>query len=508
MKDIKGTTKLCALLGNPTGHSLSPLIHNNLAYMTRTDMAYSTFEPEKEALGDAVKGAFALGIQGMNVTVPYKEEIIQYLSGIDPLARAIGAVNTLVRKEDGYYGYNTDILGFVRELSDNNISLAGSNAVILGAGGVARAIAFACVNEGAAKTYILNRSVDKAERIASDIRDYFKEKADGRVFTGSLESGEETDCDNIILIHTTNVGMHPNVNDILLPESSLYKKAVFGFDVIYNPYETSFMKKLKENGKRAVNGLPMLLFQAEEAYKMWFDVNITRSMENNLKSKLKEALGIKKDRKSKNNVNGKENIILIGYMGSGKTTLGKWIAKHTGRTLIDTDREIEAAAGKTIKEIFETEGEEAFRKLESEYLEKLAGEKRSGLVISVGGGTPVPEHNRELLKQIGIVVYLRASADELMKRLRYDVRRPLLQGKDGEERRELIEDMLQKREPAYMSAANLIVKTDGVYFPRIYQIIHKRLRGQSFLGPKRKNQRNNQNKKRRRNYENSGNQRT
>ena len=505
MKEIKGTTKLCALLGYPTGHSLSPLIHNNLAYMTYTDMAYSTFEPAKEDLGDAVKGAFALGVQGLNVTVPYKEEVIQYLAGTDPLAKAIGAVNTLVRKDDGYYGYNTDISGFTRELRQNGVELNAANVVILGAGGVARAIAFACVNEGAARTVILNRSVDKALNIVNDIKNYFGESAAGRIEAGALEDSEKLDIENIILIQTTNVGMYPNIDDIILEESSLYDKAFFGFDVIYNPYETAFIKKLRQKNKRAVNGLPMLLYQGTAAYKMWFDAQITRGMENVLFAKLKEALGFKKERINKDFGQSKENIILVGFMGSGKTTLGKWISKHTGRTLIDTDREIEEMTGRTVKEIFENEGEEAFRRLESEYLEKLINEKQTGLVISVGGGTPIPERNRELLKKIGTVVYLRASSGELMKRLRYDVRRPLLQGKEGHERRILIEEMLRKRDPAYMSAANIVVRTDGVYFPRIYQIIQKKLKGSYRPGYKPRNYKTFTPKyKRRKPYENSG----
>ena len=507
MKEIKGTTGLCALLGNPTGHSLSPLIHNNFAYMTYTDMAYITFEPEKDALGDAVKGAFALGIKGLNVTVPYKEDVIKHLSGTDPIAKAIGAVNTLVRKEDGYYGYNTDILGFVRELKKNDFSLCGANVVILGAGGVARAIAFACVNEGAFKTFILNRSVEKAQKIKKDILEYFGEDAKGRIEARPLDDSELLDIENILLVQTTNVGMYPNSEDILLKESVLYDKAVFGFDVIYNPYETAFIRKLKQRGKRAVNGLPMLLYQAEEAFKMWFNVEITNSMEYVLYSKLRDALGIHKNKNAKIFDQNKDNIILVGFMGSGKTTLGKWIAKHTGRTLIDTDREIETMTGLTIKEIFDTKGEDYFRKLETDYLENLVKEKKTGLVISVGGGTPVAEKNRELLKNVGTVVYLRASAGELMKRLRYDVRRPLLQGKDGKERRILIEDMLKKREPAYMSAANIVVRTDGVYFPNIYQIIHKKIRGSNISGRKKNYPKNNFKQKRRQRYEDSGNKR-
>ncbi len=481
MKDIRGTTKLCALLGNPTQHSLSPMIHNNLASLTKTDVAYTTFSVEKEAVEMAVKGAFALGIVGMNVTVPYKQEVMRYLVGTDPLAEAIGAVNTLVRKQDGYYGYNTDILGFLRELEVNNFKLENRDVVILGAGGVARAIAFACAREGANRIYILNRSFDKARVLAYDLDAYFGFLKGDKIIPMSLCQSEEVEAKDFLLVQTTDIGMHPNVDAIILEESKLYDEAAFGFDVIYNPYNTCFMNKLKSKGKRAVNGLPMLLYQGVEAYKMWFeDSKITKDMEKSIYAKLKvsfsgdESLKLEKDKKEAQHYKG--NLILVGFMGSGKTTLGKWISKRTGRDFIDTDKEVEIEAGKTIKEIFEDGGEESFRALETMVLKKLENSKNKNMVISVGGGTPLRPENRAILKKIGTVIYLRASGDELMRRLRYDERRPLLQGKNGDARQELINHMLKAREPMYLASANLVVRTDGVYFPRIYQIINKRIK--------------------------------
>lgn len=481
MKDIRGTTKLCALLGNPTQHSLSPMIHNNLALLTKTDVAYTTFSVEKEDLEMAVKGAFALGIVGMNVTVPYKQEVIKYLVGTDPLAEAIGAVNTLVRRQDGYYGYNTDMLGFLRELEANNFKLENRDVVILGAGGVARAIAFACAREGASRIYILNRSLDKARALAYDLDTYFGFIQASKIIPMSLCKSEEVEAKDFLLVQTTDIGMHPNVDAIILEESKLYDNAAFGFDVIYNPYNTCFMNKLKSKGKRAVNGLPMLLYQGVEAYKMWFkDNKITTDMEKSIYTKLKASFNDsevnKLDKYNRETQHCKGNLILVGFMGSGKTTLGKWISKRTGRDFIDTDKEVEIEAGKTIKEIFETDGEEGFRKLETMVLKKLENSKNKNMVISVGGGTPLKPENRAILKKIGTVIYLRASSDELMRRLRYDERRPLLQGKNGDDRQELISHMLKIREPMYIASANLIVKTDGVYFPRIYQIINKRIK--------------------------------
>ena len=494
MRDIKGTTKLCGLLGNPIEHSLSPVIHNNLGFYTNTDMAYSCFKVENDDIKAAIDGAYALGIQGLNVTVPHKQAVMKYLCGVDPLAKAIGAVNTLVRKDNGYYGFNTDILGFLRELDDNNFKLENRDVVILGAGGVARAIAFACADKGAAKIYILNRSIDKAEEIASDINAYFGFKPSERIISVELSASEYLNTEDFLLVQTTSVGMYPKASETLLEETVLYEKAAFGFDVIYNPYDTVFMKKLRRAGKRSVNGLPMLLYQGVEAFKMWFEnTHVTESMERDILMRLRTALSpITFEKRAKIQSPNKCNIILTGFMGSGKTTLGKWISKHTGRTFIDTDKEIEFKAGCTVSEIFREQGEAAFRQMETEYLKELAASGKKNLVISVGGGTVLREENRKLLSSLGTVVYLKASVDELANRLRYDERRPLLQGKTGDERRQLIEDMLKDREEAYSSAAHFIITTDGVYFPRIYQIIYRKLKEERFGNNKRKKFKNNE----------------
>ena len=491
MRDIKGTTKLCGLLGDPVEHSLSPVIHNNLAFYTNTDMAYSCFQVKGDDLKAAVDGAFALGVQGLNVTVPHKQAVMPFLCGVDPIAEAIGAVNTLVRRENGFYGYNTDILGFLRELEENDFKLQGRDVVILGAGGVARAIAFACANEGAAKIYILNRSVEKAEKIADDINRYFGFSSSEKVLSIEMSASEYLNTSDFLLVQTTSVGMYPKVSETLLEETVLYEKAAMGFDVIYNPYDTVFMKKLRRAGKPSVNGLPMLLYQGVEAYRMWFEnAEVTKSMERDITNRLRTALTpITFEKKAKPQSPNKCNIILTGFMGSGKTTLGKWISKHTGRLFIDTDKEIEFKAGCSIKEIFEKDGEEAFRQMETEYLKELAQSGKNNLVISVGGGTVLREENRKILGSLGTVVYLKASADELANRLRYDERRPLLQGKNGEERKALIEKMLAEREPAYSEGAHFIISTDGVYFPRIYQIIYRKMKEERFGSYRKKNNR-------------------
>ena len=142
LNNIKGTTRVCGLIGNPVGHSISPVIHNTLADIMGIDLVYTTFKVEENQVEAAVKGAYALDILGMNVTVPHKQAVMRSLKEIDPLAEAIGAVNTLARVDGGYKGYNTDILGLARELEEENVCIKDNPVLIIGAGGAARAIAF------------------------------------------------------------------------------------------------------------------------------------------------------------------------------------------------------------------------------------------------------------------------------------------------------------------------------------------------------------------------------
>ena len=271
--NIKGTTRVCGLIGNPVGHSISPVIHNTLADITKTNMVYTTFKVEKGSVAKAVDGAYALDILGLNVTVPHKQEVIDVLVDIDPLARAIGAVNTLVRTTGGYKGYNTDILGLKRELEEEDIELKENNCIILGAGGAARAIAFLCAQSGADKVYMLNRTVEKAEDIADAVNGYFNRKCVVPMHMDDYKSLKES---GYIVIQTTSVGLYPNVNDTVIEDKEFYKKVKAGVDIIYNPSTTKFMELCMEAGKPAFNGLKMLLYQGVAAYELWNNTKISR----------------------------------------------------------------------------------------------------------------------------------------------------------------------------------------------------------------------------------------
>lgn len=287
--DIKGTTRVCGLIGNPVGHSVSPAIHNNLARLTGKDMVYTTFKVERGDVEAAVRGAYSLNILGLNVTVPHKSEVIDSLVDIDPLAKAIGAVNTLVRVDGGFKGYNTDILGLARELEDEGIELADSKVIILGAGGAARAITFLCSSKGAKKIYLLNRSVDKAQDIAHAVNTHFHNE---KVIPMNIADYADIPGDDYIVIQTTSVGLHPNDEAVVIDDEAFYKKAAVGVDIIYNPAKTKFMKLIKAQGKKAYNGLKMLLYQGVSAYELWNDCKITKEEADEVYKCLQKELGI------------------------------------------------------------------------------------------------------------------------------------------------------------------------------------------------------------------------
>ena len=437
--DIKGTTRVCGLIGNPVGHSVSPAIHNNLARLTGKDMVYTTFKVEKGDVASAVRGAYSLNILGLNVTVPHKSEVIDSLVDIDPLAKAIGAVNTLVRVDGGFKGYNTDILGLARELEDEGIELADSKVIILGAGGAARAITFLCSSKGAKKIYLLNRSVDKAQDIAHAVNTHFHNE---KVIPMNIADYADIPGTDYIVIQTTSVGLHPNDTAVVIDDEAFYKKAAVGVDIIYNPGETMFMKLIKAQGKKAYNGLKMLLYQGVSAYELWNDCKITKEEADEVYKCLQKELG----------------IILIGFMGSGKTTFGRWISTSHSMKFIDTDEYIEKKYNKLIKDIFRESGEEAFRNMETQAVRELA-DSCDNCVISVGGGLPVRDINRRLLKELGIVVYLKTEVDELVKRLSKDTSRPLLAGGNL---REKIESLMTAREALYKDAADVIVSAVNI----------------------------------------------
>lgn len=273
---IDGHTKVLGVMGCPVEHTKSPAIQNYLAEKTGIHTVYVPFHVEEQDLEAAVKGAFGLGILGLNVTIPHKGEVMKSLVEIDSLAQKIGAVNTLVRISNGYKGYNTDMPGLLRAMQDDDIFLEGTRVVILGAGGVARAVALMLAENKVESIYIFNRTKEKADKIRDEIRAFHQELA---VESYPLEQLDQlTGEHKYLVIQTTNVGMFPEVDNAVVTDSAFYKKVSVGYDLVYNPQETVFMKKVREAGGRAYNGLRMLVYQGIIAYELWNDIKITKEL--------------------------------------------------------------------------------------------------------------------------------------------------------------------------------------------------------------------------------------
>ncbi len=289
MMEVTGKTAVCGLIGNPVAHTLSPLIHNTLSELLGKELVYVPFHVENQRVKQAVEGAFALNIKGLNVTVPHKSAVIPYLCEIDPLAEKIGAVNTLVRKEQGYKGYNTDMPGLYKALVSEGVEIAGRQVILLGAGGVSRAVAFLCAQYGAQRVYILNRTKERACEVAREVNECFEREC---LIPMLLTEYEKIPKEKYLIIQGTSVGLAPNIEDAVIEEPAFYELAQTGVDLIFNPAETKFMKLVKRSGGKAFNGLKMLLYQGIIAYELWNDIHVSQEMALQVYEKLKNALGI------------------------------------------------------------------------------------------------------------------------------------------------------------------------------------------------------------------------
>ncbi len=283
---ISAQTGLCCLIGKPVGHSISPLIHNTLARELGIDMVYTAFKVEHDELQHAVAGAHALSFRGMNVTVPHKCDVIPYLKEIDPLAQKIGAVNTLVACPGGYKGYNTDITGLYRELTEYGVTIKDNEIIILGAGGASRAITYLCADAGAKRVWLLNRSVDKAEKLADEVNSYFG----GVVVPLALSDYSRIPSGKYPVIQTSSVGMYPDTDVSPIEDDEFYELVGTGVDIIFNPARTKFMKLCAEHNAPAYNGLKMLLYQGIAAFELWYDVKVDKELSDYVYGLMQEEM--------------------------------------------------------------------------------------------------------------------------------------------------------------------------------------------------------------------------
>ncbi|MCR4641285.1 MAG: shikimate dehydrogenase [Lachnospiraceae bacterium] len=271
-REISAHTGLLGLLGHPVGHSLSPYLQNRLAGIHGLDLCYLAFDVEQEKIGDALRGAYALEVRGMNVTVPHKQAVREYLAAEDENAVRIGAVNTLKHEEDGWHGYNTDMPGFLDALKDDGVELKGRRVVVLGAGGAANAILCGVLSSAPERVLLYNRSTEKAEALMSRLSAFYPQ-VEAAVVKDAADLPEAMDggADDWIAIQATSLGMAPNVDALLIKERDFYRRIETGYDIVFNPADTAFMKAVRASGagKRSFNGLKMLLFQGLRSFEIW-----------------------------------------------------------------------------------------------------------------------------------------------------------------------------------------------------------------------------------------------
>ncbi|MFC6988124.1 shikimate dehydrogenase [Haloplanus sp. GCM10025708] len=248
------------LVGNPVGHSLSPPMHEAAYDELGMNARYVTFEPDPEALATAVEGADALGVSGLNVTIPFKQDVLELVDP-DPLAARIGAVNTVDFSTSPPRGYNTDAAGVTRSFDRYDVSLAGRDAVLVGAGGAGRAVAFALADAGAT-VHIANRTVDRAERLAADVR----AAEDATVTAGGLDGLPGRIADADVLVNATSVGMDDDETPV--PADALHSGLTV-LDAVYSPVETRLLRDAEAAGATTIDGAWMLLFQGVEAFERW-----------------------------------------------------------------------------------------------------------------------------------------------------------------------------------------------------------------------------------------------
>ena len=262
---ITGKTSVFGIIGDPVEHSLSPGMHNAAFDSVGLDHIYVPFNVKTEELEDAINGARAMGIRGLNITIPHKTEIIKYLDYLDIAAGLIGAVNTIEFGENGAVGHNTD--GIVAIMAIEEVTLVKEKKImVLGAGGAARAISFQLLLSEAENLVISNRTIEKAQELKDDL----VEKLDQEVIITDLGSDLKKELeDTDILINTTPIGMYPNINHKPLVTADMMHKELIVNDIVYNPLKTGLIMEAEKAGAKTISGIKMLMYQGIESFRIW-----------------------------------------------------------------------------------------------------------------------------------------------------------------------------------------------------------------------------------------------
>ncbi len=390
----------CGLLGEKLGHSYSPQIHAELA-----DYEYRLYEKAPDEVEDFVRNG---GWHGLNVTIPYKKTVIPFCDELSETAATIGSVNTLKRRPDGtIFGDNTDAFGFETLLTQTiPDSITGQKALVLGTGGASVTVCAVLRRHGAEVVTISRSGENNYENL--------DRHADAR-----------------LLVNTTPVGMYPK-NGVSPVDLALFPKLACVLDVVYNPARTALLLQAEKLRIPHAGGLTMLVAQAKRSSEIFLGNTLPDGEIARITRKLASSM---------------QNIVLVGMPGCGKSTVGALLARRLGRPLLEADAELVKTAGMSIPAIFEIEGEPGFRRRETATLSELG--KKSGAVISTGGGCVTRPENYPLLHQNGTILWLRRDLDKLARE-----GRPLSLGAD-------LAAMYAVREPLYVRFADFTVDNTG-----------------------------------------------
>lgn len=395
----------CGLIGRKLGHSYSCQIHQALA-----DYDYRLWELEPEELEPFLRRR---DFGGINVTIPYKQQVIPYLDDLSDTARAIGAVNTIVNRSGRLYGDNTDLAGMIALIRRLGLELHGKKVLILGTGGTSKTARAAAQQLGAAEVYRLSRS--------------------GREDAVTYEEARRLHGDAAVLINTTPCGMYPAVEDCPLDPAD-FPRLEGVVDAVYNPLRTNLVLAARERGIPAQGGLYMLAAQAVYAGALFRGCQAAQAdIDLAYHTVLRQV----------------ENIVLIGMPSAGKTTVGQLLARRTGKKFTDTDTLAEQRIGMTIADYFRTSGEEAFRAREQETVAEVSAV--GGQIIATGGGAILRRENLTALRRNGLLVFL----DRPIEQLTATVDRPLASDREALRRR------YEERYALYRAAADVYIKNDG-----------------------------------------------
>ncbi|MCR4648845.1 MAG: shikimate dehydrogenase [Lachnospiraceae bacterium] len=356
------------LIGEKLGHSFSKIIHEQFGIYD-----YDLKEIPRDGLDEFMR---AKEFKGINVTIPYKEDVIKYLDNIDDNAKTIGAVNTIVNKDGKLSGYNTDYFGLKSLLEENGFELSGKKVLILGTGGTSKTAYAVAKNLGAS-------SINKVSRSGKD----------GAI---TYEEAYEKYADADYIINTTPAGMFPK-NEAKPAELTKFKKLQGVADVIYNPNRTRLLLEAKELGIKNCGGLKMLILQAVAACELFTGEKVSEEKINAIHQNLFDT---------------NTNIVLTGMPGSGKSTIGVALAEKLGKEFIDTDARIEEREGRKISDIFATDGEPYFRNVEKEVIKEAAELKNC--IISTGGGAILNNENIKNLAANGRIYFLDRKPEDLI----------------------------------------------------------------------------------------------